>query len=67
MSAWTDLKESIRTILLMESRIDALTTAVNELSIQGLDHEKRLIRIETLIEVAKAQGRNGGAPKLPTG
>jgi hypothetical protein len=54
---WGELKESIRKIILMESRIDGLTDAVDRLTDQSLDHEKRLIRIETMIEVAQNKKR----------
>ncbi len=53
MSAWTELKDSIRKIILMESRLDGLTDAIDRLADQSLDHEKRLVRIETMIEEAK--------------
>ena len=55
MSVWSDLKDGIRQIILLESRIDQLNGAVDRLADQSLDHEKRLIRIETMIAVA--QGR----------
>ena len=57
MSMWDELKESIRKIILMESRIDGLAGAVDRLAEASLDHEKRLIRIETMIEVAQDRGR----------
>ena len=60
MSVWSDLKDGIRQIILLESRIDQLNGAVDRLADQGLDHEKRLIRIETMIEVA--QGRADSTP-----
>ena len=60
MSVWSDLKDGIRQILLLESRIDRLNGAVDRLADQSLDHEKRLIRIETMIAVA--QGRADSAP-----
>ena len=53
MSAWTELKDSIRKIILMESRLEGLTDAIDRLADQSLDHEKRLVRIETMIEVAQ--------------
>ncbi len=56
MTAWSELKDSIRTIILMENRIDQLTDAVGRLADQSLDHEKRLIRIETMIEMAQSGG-----------
>lgn len=60
MSVWSDLKDGIRQIILLESRIDQLNRAVDRLAGQSLDHEKRLIRIETMIEVA--QGRADSTP-----
>ena len=60
MSVWSDLKDGIRQIILLESRIDQLNGAVDRLADQSLDHEKRLIRIETMI--AMAQGRADSIP-----
>ena len=57
MSMWRELKESLRKIILMESRIDGLAGAVDRLTEASLDHEKRLIRIETMIEVAHNRNR----------
>jgi hypothetical protein len=61
MGVWDDLKANIRRIILMEERIDGLTKAVDRLADQSLDHERRLIRIETMIEMA--QDRAGRPPK----
>ena len=58
MSVWGDLKSSIRKIILMEGRIDGLADAVDKLTDQGLDHEKRLVRIETMIEMAQTKTRS---------
>ena len=60
MSVWSDLKDGIRQIILLESRIDQLNGAVDRLADQSLDHEKRLIRIETMIAVV--QGRADSTP-----
>ena len=57
MSMWRELKESLRKIIRMESRIDGLAGAVDRLTEASLDHEKRLIRIETMIEVAQNRKR----------
>lgn len=64
MSAWDDLKGSLRKIILMESRIDQLAGAVDKLSDQSLDHEKRLIRIETMIEIAQGRGSGPEHPEI---
>lgn len=63
MSVWGDLKDGIRQVILMESRIDHLNGAVDRLADQSLDHEKRLIRIETMIEVAQRQA-DSTSPEL---
>lgn len=60
MSVWSDLKDGIRQVILLESRIDQLNGAVDRLTDQSLDHEKRLIRIETMIAVV--QGRADSTP-----
>ncbi len=60
MSIWSDIRDSVRQIILMESRIDQLCASIDRLSYQGMDHERRLIRIETMIEMA--QGTPDGTP-----
>lgn len=62
MSVWSDLKDGIRQIILLESRIDQLNGAVDRLADQSLDHEKRLIRIETMIAVAQGSIRADSTP-----
>ena len=54
MSFWSEIAKGVRKIVLMESRIDQLTTDVERVSGRSADHEKRLVRIETLIEIAQA-------------
>lgn len=59
MSAWDDLKKSIRKIVLMEEKLNQLSDGLSSMSQQMMDHEKRLIRIETMIELAQPRGRSG--------
>ena len=63
MSVWSDLKDGSRQIILLESRIDQLNGAVGRLADQSLDHKKRLIRIETMIEMARGRA-DSIPPKL---
>jgi hypothetical protein len=64
MSAWSELRNSIRKIILMEDKIDRLAQGVDRVASEVMDHEKRLIRIETLIEVAQNRGPGGNpAPR----
>lgn len=62
MSAWSDLRDSIRKIILMQDKIDRLAQGVDRVASEVMDHEKRLIRIETLIEVAQNRGPSGNPP-----
>ena len=59
MTAWADITRSIRRIILMQEKIDRLAEGVTNLQSSMLDHEKRLVRIETMIEMA--QSRNARA------
>lgn len=59
MSAWRDIRDSVRKIILMQDKIDRLASGLSRLSADVMDHEKRLIRIETMIEMAQAPRRDG--------
>ena len=62
MSAWGDIKDSVRKVILMQDKIDRLAGGLAKLSVDFLDHEKRLIRIETMIEMAQARREDGRKP-----
>jgi hypothetical protein len=55
MSAIDSLLKSIRRVILMESKINDLADGLKEMSRRIVDHEGRLIRIETLVEVARGR------------
>ena len=59
MSAWSDIRDSVRKIILMQDKIDRLASGLSRLSTDVMDHEKRLIRIETMIEMAQVRRRDG--------
>jgi hypothetical protein len=56
MSALDSLLTSIRRVILMESKIQDLADGLSEVSRRVVDHEGRLIRIETLVELAQRRG-----------
>ena len=62
MSAWGDIKDSVRKVILMQDKIDRLAGGLARLSVDVMDHEKRLIRIETMIEMAQVRRGDGGKP-----
>ena len=59
MGAWDDLKKNIRQIVLIEDKLDRLSDGLSSLSSQVMDHEKRLIRVETVIEIVLSRGGSG--------
>ena len=60
MSWLKDLGANLKKIVLVEHRIDQLGDEVKSLRTDVLDHGNRLIRIETMIEMAQA--RAGSSP-----
>ena len=53
MSLWSDLRSAIRQMILVQERVERLIVDVEEAGERLLDHDRRLIRIETLISVAQ--------------
>jgi hypothetical protein len=54
MSALDRIMSSIRQVILMEAKLQTLADGVEKVADLVLDHERRLIRIETLVEVAQS-------------
>jgi hypothetical protein len=61
MSLLSEVIKYGKDIVLLGERVDALITERKEMSKRLEDHERRLIRIETLIEFS--QGRRRELPK----
>lgn len=53
MGIYDDLKKTIRSMVLFEERLDQIISKMGKHDIAIGDHEKRLIRIETMIEMAR--------------
>lgn len=69
MSAFGDAYKAIESVVLLRSRVENLERALDKVADDVkqdgrdlLDHEKRLIRIETMIEMSA--GRSGQAPRI---
>ena len=58
MSLWTELREAIRQAILLRERVERLIADVEKAESRLLDHDRRLTRIETMIELA-------GSRRLP--
>jgi hypothetical protein len=68
MSAFGDAYKAIESVILLRSRVETLERSldrvIDDIKQDGrdlLDHERRLIRIETMIEMTE---RGGGQPKI---
>ena len=61
MSLLTEVIKYGKDIVLLGERVDQLVTQRKEMTARLEDHERRLVRIETLIELS--QGRRREPPK----
>lgn len=57
MSAWKDLREGVRQAILLQERVERLAEGIKQVEQATRDHERRLVRIETMIEIAQNQRR----------
>ena len=55
MGLWTDLKDGIRKVVLMEDRLERVAIEQKSMAGQLIDHDRRLVRIETMIEMSRGQ------------
>ena len=65
MSGLDRIINGIKEVLRMSDEIKRVSEALKLLAIEVRDIDKRLIRIETFAEVAKAQGGRGAGKRLP--
>lgn len=57
MSAVKDVVSGIREVLRMNEDLKRTAEGLKALSIEVREHDRRLIRLETIVEVARAQPR----------
>ncbi len=62
MSAIDRIFSSLKSIIELRGDVERTATQVDRLSGMVLDHEKRLIRLETMVEMAQG-GRGKRLPK----
>jgi hypothetical protein len=59
--------EALRAAVLLEARVSALAESVGTLSKEVRDMDKRLVRIEALIEFGSRDGFSGPSSSAPPG
>jgi hypothetical protein len=52
MSFWTDLRNAIRQVVLIQERVERLSIDGDKNEDRLFDHEQRLTRLETLVAAA---------------
>lgn len=55
MSTWSDLASSVRKLLVMQDQMDRLSADAMDMAHKLEEHHSRLIRIETIIDLARNQ------------
>lgn len=61
MSVLDRILGAVKGVMLMQERVDTLKSDVGEVTSELRDHERRLIRLETMIEMGM---RRAGPPRL---
>jgi len=55
VSTLKDVISAMREVLLLADKVDRAGTVLTDISNELRDHDRRLIRLETMVEVAKNQ------------
>ncbi|MEO8467889.1 MAG: hypothetical protein ABI640_21415 [Gammaproteobacteria bacterium] len=55
MSVWAELRDAIRQAILLNERVERLSADFEKAQDRLIDHDRRLTRIETMIEVAQSR------------
>jgi len=55
MSTLKDVFSAVKEVLLLTNKIENLGKAVYDASIELKDHDRRLVRLETIVEMAQRQ------------
>ncbi|MEX1329369.1 MAG: hypothetical protein AB1Z29_21420 [Desulfobacterales bacterium] len=57
MSTLKDVVSALKEVLLLTDKVDRAGRMLSEISGELRDHDRRLIRLETMVEVARSQAR----------
>ncbi len=57
MSTLKDVISAMKEVLLLTDKVERAGTILSEISQELREHDRRLVRLETLVEVAKSQAR----------
>ena len=57
MSTLKDVVSALKEVLLLTDKVDRAGRMLGEISSELRDHDRRLVRLETMVEVARGQPR----------
>ena len=57
MSTSKDVISTMKEVLLLTDKVERAGKVLTEISSELRDHDRRLIRLETMVEIAKSQPR----------
>ncbi|MGD8209822.1 MAG: hypothetical protein PVH37_21585 [Desulfobacterales bacterium] len=57
MSTLKDVVSALKEVLLLTDKVDRAGRMLSEISGELRDHDRRLVRLETMVEVARSQPR----------
>ncbi len=55
MSTLTDVMSAMREVMLLTDKVDRAGNALSEMARELREHDRRLVRLETIVEIAKHQ------------
>ena len=64
MSTLKDVMSAMKEVLLLTDKVDRAGAALSEISSELREHDRRLIRLETIVEIAKNQPHHSSS-KIP--
>ena len=66
MSTLKDVMSAMKEVLLLTDKVDRAGAALSEISSELREHDRRLIRLETMVEIAKNQPPPSNSKIPPT-
>ena len=57
MSTLKDVMSAMKEVLLLTDKVDRAGAVLSEMANELRDHDRRLVRLETIVEIARTQPR----------
>ena len=64
MSTLKDVISTLKEVLLLTDKVDRAGMVLSEISSELRDHDRRLIRLETMVEISKTRQSNMDPKKI---